>query len=133
MTLKTQKILASRILDVGNEKIWFDPLRLEDISQAITRVDILELVKDRAIRIRPSVIGSKVEKRKRKNRGSTKKTVSTRKRDYMNKIRKMRRHLQELHSQGELTIERKDRIRKLAKAGQFRNLKHLKESMKTIK
>ena len=54
-------------------------------------------------------------------------------RDYMNKIRKMRKHIQELHSKGELTDEKKDRVRKLAKAGQFRNLKHLKESIKTLK
>lgn len=133
MTLRTQKSLASRILGVGNEKLWFDPLRLEDISQAITRVDIIELVKDRAIRIRPSVTKTKVEKRKRRGAGSIKKTVSTRKRDYINKIRKIRRHLQDLHNKGEITDERKDRIRKLAKAGQFRNLKHLKESIKTIK
>ena len=121
------------MLGVGTGKIWFDPLRLEDISQEITRTDITELIKDRAIRVRPSVNSTKNEKRKRKGSGSRKMTVSTRKRDYMNKIRKMRRHLEDLSFKGEITRERKDKIRKLAKAGQFRNLKHLKEILRTIK
>jgi len=133
MKFATQKSLASRLLQVGKGKLWFDPLRLEEISQAITRTDILDLVKDRAIRIRPPVTPVGSEKRTRKGVGRTRMTVSNRKRDYINKIRKMRKHLQGLHDKGELTLERKDRIRKLAKAGQFRNLKHLKESMKTIK
>ena len=111
MGFKTQKNLASRLLGVGNEKIWFDPLRLDDISQAITRVDILELVKDRAIRVRPSVSKTKVEKRARRGSGSRRMTVSTRKRDYMNKIRKMRRHLEEMQSRGEITREKKIKVR----------------------
>jgi large subunit ribosomal protein L19e len=133
MKFKTQTSLASRMLGVGAGKIKFDPLRLEDVSQAITRADIAELIKDRAIRVKPTPNRTKVVIRKRKGVGRTRFTVSNRKRDYINKIRKMRRHLQELHDKGDLALERKNRIRRLAKAGQFRNLKHMKESMKTLK
>ena len=94
MEFKNQKRLVSRILNVGLKRIWFDPLRLEDIKQAITRSDIHDLVKERAIRIKAEK-RKKADntKRKRRNSGSVRVKVANRKSRYVNRIRKIREEL----------------------------------------
>ena len=52
MNLKNKKELASRMLGIGKERIIFVEEREEDIKNAITRQDIKELVKEKAILIK---------------------------------------------------------------------------------
>ena len=128
-----QKKLASRMLNAGIGKIWFDPLRAEDIKQAITRADISDLIKDKAIRVKAGKKKTVHVKRKRKRKaGSRKMIVKNRKERYVNQIRKMRRYLHEISQKGEVSEDIKWKLRGLAKAGQFRSLKHLKEHIKTL-
>ena len=49
MNLKNQKRLSSRILKTGLSRVRFDPARLDDIKEALTKADIRSLVKDSAI------------------------------------------------------------------------------------
>ena len=130
MELKIQKKLASKVLNVGLNKIWFDPLRLEDVEQAITRADILDLIKDKAIRIKAGIRREVKKNRGKRKAGSRKMIVKNRKRKYINRIRKMRGHISEVHKKGEISEELKWKVRGLAKAGQFRSLRHLKEYLK---
>ena len=132
MKLTAQKRMAADILGVGRNKVSFDPLRLEEIKQAITKVDITDLIKDRAIRAKPGRKKMKKEK-KRKNTGSIKLTISNRKRKYINKIRKIRRYVVEQSEKGELSKQLGDEIRKYAKAGQFKSLRNVKEYIKLKK
>jgi len=37
MDLSLQKKLASKILDVGKERIWIDPNKIQDASKALSR------------------------------------------------------------------------------------------------
>jgi large subunit ribosomal protein L19e len=55
MSLRIQKQLAAKVLDIGKGRVWLDPDRFEDISAAITRDDIRALVHDGAIKARPQV------------------------------------------------------------------------------
>ncbi len=133
MKFTSKKRLAARMLEVGVERVWFDPLRLDDIQQAITRRDIEDLVKDRAIRVKNEKPQAKNVYRKRKKSGSKRISVKARKRKYIGKIRKIRRHLAEIHEKGEISLEEKKKMRAWAKAGTFRSTRHLKETLKTIK
>ena len=71
--LKTQKRLAAEILGVGIHRVKFMPDRLDEIKEAITRKDIEELIKDKAIVKKPVKgykrrAGRKRQERKRKGR-----------------------------------------------------------------
>ena len=39
-TLRTKKVMAAKVLGVGINKVWFDPQRLTEIKEAITKQDI---------------------------------------------------------------------------------------------
>ena len=67
-TFALQRRLASDILSVGRNKIWFDPLRLNDIQQALTRSDIDELIKENAILSKQKSHKKTRHKRKYSNR-----------------------------------------------------------------
>jgi len=42
--LSAQKRLAADVMDVGKNRVWFDPDAQGDIAEAITRDEIRELV-----------------------------------------------------------------------------------------
>ena len=42
--LSAQKRLAADVLDVGKDRVWFDPEAQSEIAEAITREDIRDLV-----------------------------------------------------------------------------------------
>ena len=50
MDLSLQKRLASEILDVGKDRIWIDPNKIQDVSKALSRSDILDLIDKGIIR-----------------------------------------------------------------------------------
>jgi len=132
--LKTQKRLAAEMFNVGINRVWLDPTRLTDISQAITKADIAQLIKEGVIKAK-SVKGKKKRAghAERKVRiGKTRKKVRKKKERYVNLIRKLRRYLEELKQKGIITANEKGYIRRLAKAGQFKSRRHLKEYIKKI-
>jgi len=130
MILTGQRRLASEILGVGENKVWMDKHKLEDIKKAITRYDIKELIKEGTIKAR---IKKKVEKKeeikkkKRRGTGSWRKKVRLRKRKYIFKIRKLRKYIEEIYAQKVISqIERK-KLRVMARVGRLKSLRHLKE------
>ena len=42
--LKTQRRIASDVLNVGESRVWLDPSKFKDIKEAITRADIEGLI-----------------------------------------------------------------------------------------
>jgi len=127
--MRSQKRMASEILNVGVNKVWFDPLRAAEIKQAITKQDIRDLIKDKAIRARPGKKKIANERRERRGVGRKKMTVRNRKRKYINLIRKIRTYVREQSLPKESVFE----IRKLAKAGSFKSLRNVKEHIKLNK
>lgn len=133
--LKTQRRLAAELLNVGENKVVFDALRLEDISKAITRADIIDLIKDRAIRKKAGIRPINKNKKKGMRRmgvGSSKLRVKNRKAKYMAKIRKLRRYIAELRSKKVIAMEDFKELRKLSKSGQFKTRRHLKEYVANV-
>ena len=49
MNLKPQRRMAAEILKCGKNRVYFDPYLVEDISLAITREDIRNLIKQGVI------------------------------------------------------------------------------------
>ncbi len=128
-TLKSQRRMASEVLRVGKNKVWLDPLRLKDIQEALTRADIEELIKDNAIRAKPSESG---KKRRSKKTVYAKRKVNTRKREYIQRIRKLRKYIKNLKDSKMIGGEKYYALRKEAKSGQFKNLRHLKEHIRHL-
>ncbi len=128
MNLDKKKTLAVRTLNVGRERIVFNKERLEEVKEAITRQDIRDLVKDKAI-IVEEVTGSKTKpKRKTRRRaGSIKQTVNTRKRDYMTLTRKLRKYIFELRKHGTITSEQYWKLRKEIRAKNFKSKAQMKD------
>jgi large subunit ribosomal protein L19e len=112
--LSAQKRLAADVLDVGENKLWFDPERQGDIAEAITREDIRELVDEGVIRAEGQQGNSRGRARERQEKRSYghQKGAGTRKGkagarqdekdEWESKIRAQRAHLRELRDEGDL-------------------------------
>lgn len=133
-TLQSQKRIAAAVLNIGINKVRFDPERLSEIKEAITTQDIAQLVKDGAITKKP-MIGNKrrsgkyrdARKKKGRRRGTGKRKiiVGVRKKDYMDKIRGIRAFLLNQKSLGKISTKNYQKARKLAKAGKIKNKREL--------
>lgn len=137
MQLTTQKRIAADIMKVGINRVWFDPSRLEEIKEAITKADIRSLVHDKAIQARHETGNSRFRIRKNKlqkgkgrrtGHGSRKGKRTSRlpgKREWMNRIRLQRKILKELRDKEMITRAAYRAARMKAKGGYFRSRRHL--------
>lgn len=134
MDLKKQKQLAARTLDVGVNRIWIDPQRVEEVEGAITRADIRNLIDAGAIKKKKkgsSQGRARAKKRqkgkgRRKGYGRRKGAKKARGGDkWVESIRALRKKLKELKESGRISQSAyKDAYNK-AGGGFFRNVKHL--------
>ncbi|MFC7231195.1 50S ribosomal protein L19e [Saliphagus sp. GCM10025308] len=135
--LSSQKRLAADVLDVGQNRVWFDPEAQGDIASAITREEIRELIDDGTIRAKDARGNSRGRARKRnekrsyghkkgpgKRRGK-KGARQNQKEEWTNKIRAQRRKLRELRDQGEITPTQYRRLYRKAAGGEFRSVRYL--------
>jgi large subunit ribosomal protein L19e len=135
--LSNQRRMAASLLKCGENRVWIDPNRIEDVAYAVTRDDIRNLIKTGSIRANQKRGSSKGRirfanaqraKGKRKGQGSRKGGKYARfprKRRWIATIRPLRAQLHELREQN--LIERKD-YRKYylhAKGGMFKSRGHL--------
>ena len=47
--LRSQRRLAAQILKVGQNRVWIDPERMDDVEGAITRDEIRKLIHEKVI------------------------------------------------------------------------------------
>jgi large subunit ribosomal protein L19e len=135
--LSTQKRLAADVLDVGKNRVWFDPGRQGDIAEAITRDDIRDLVEEGAIRSSEARGNSKGRARERKKKrayGHRKGAGSRRgkaggrqdpKDDWQERIRAQRERLRALRDSGEITAEQYRQMYAKATGGEFRSVERM--------
>jgi large subunit ribosomal protein L19e len=143
MDLKNQRRMAAQILKCGENRVWMDPNRLEDIEDSITRADVRTLIASGTIaaaqkkgisRGRARHVAAQKKKGRRKGQGSRKGTSNARKPTkarWMQTIRPIRRRLAELRDEGKLPsgVYRKYYLK--AKGGMFRSVSHLESHLKT--
>ena len=130
MNLEKKKELASRVLKVGKGRIYFVESNLNEIKEAITRQDILDLHQAGAIQIKPVSGRKKVVKRKHRRRtGKVKKKINTKKQEYVIITRKLRTYLKHLLKTNGIDLERYRDTRKQIRARKFKSKRNLKESL----
>lgn len=138
MKLKIQKRLAGQILKRSPNKIRFDPERLEEVKEAITKVDVRSLINDNAIRAKPvkgvsRVRARKIQRQKSKGKrrgvGSRKGKFRARlpkKEEWMNRIRLQREFLRTLKDKKIIDSLTYRMLYKKSGGGFFRSKRHIK-------
>ena len=137
MNVRSQRKLAARLLKVGQNRIWIDPSRLDDVAMAIRREDIQRLIHEGAIRSLPIKGVSRArakelhDKRRqglRRGHGSRKgkqtAKVSSKER-WMLKIRAIRRHLKILRARRIIKPRDYRQLYRLAKGGVFSSVRRV--------
>jgi large subunit ribosomal protein L19e len=111
--LSAQKRLAADVLDVGKNRVWFDPDEQGEIADAITREDVRELVDEGIIQAEEAGGNSRGRARERqqkrsyghqKGHGSRKGKAGGRqnsKDEWVSRIRAQRKRLKELRDEEE--------------------------------
>ncbi|SFR93899.1 LSU ribosomal protein L19E [Halomicrobium zhouii] len=129
--LSAQKRLASEVLDVGKNRVWFDPERQEDLADAITREDVREMIDEGAIQAKEAQGNSRGRARERKAKqayghqqgaGSRKGKAGARqdpKEDWSSRIRAQRETLRELRDEGDLSSSQYRELYDKAGGGEF--------------
>jgi len=130
--------MAASLLKCGENRIWMDPDRIEEIAKAVVKRDIRVLIKGGAIKnrqVRGISSGRKKHMRKQKEKGrrrghgsrkGAKYARLPRKERWIKTIRPIRAYLRQLRD--DKIIDRKT-YRKYylkAKGGEFRSKHHLK-------
>jgi large subunit ribosomal protein L19e len=143
MKLTTQRRLASELLKCGIHRIWIDPDRISELEEAITKKDIRNLIKNRAIKKLPARGISKARKKikllkkrkgKRKGIGSRKSSSYARlskKQQWAQRIRVQRKVLRNLRNLGKITKQIYRKYYLLAKGGMFKSKAHLESQLKS--
>ncbi|MBX7076306.1 MAG: 50S ribosomal protein L19e [Methanobacteriaceae archaeon] len=138
MNLTTQKRLAASILKVGVNRVWIDPEEIEEVSRAITRDSVRQLIDQGIIKAKPekgisSYRSKKIKeqkaKGKRKGRGSikgAKKARNPKKKAWMTTIRALRGELKDMRDAEEIDPTTYRKLYKMAKGGAFRSKSYMK-------
>ncbi len=130
MTLRTQRRVAAEILGVGENRVWIDPERIEDVEVAITREEIRKLIKEGAIRVKPergtSRARARARLRKKRRRGpgsrkGAKGAIMSKKERWMIRIRALRRRLRLLRDRRMITKATYRMLYMKAKGGVFKS------------
>ncbi|MDL5362532.1 50S ribosomal protein L19e [Halalkalicoccus sp. NIPERK01] len=135
--LKAQKRLAADVLDVGKNRVWFDPEAQGEIADAITREEIRDLVDQGIIQSKEARGNSRGRARDRqkkrayghrKGAGKRKGKAGARqdeKDEWKNQIRAQRRKLRELRDEGELDSTQYRELYNKARGGEFRSVRYM--------
>ena len=138
MKLKTQHRMAASLYDVGKKRVWIDPTKLSEVKEAITKKDIIGLIKQGVIKILPergisSYRINKYRLQKRKGRrsgiGSRKGAFGARlnkKKTWIIKIRNQKTFLKELRDKSLISRKNYRILYKKAKGGFFRSVRHVR-------
>lgn len=138
MKLGVQKRLAACVFCCSEKRVRFDPERLDDIKESITKADIKSLIKDKAIycvpekgvsRFRARKIKLQKQKGNRRGAGSRKGKRTARlpdKIDWMNRIRSQRALLKRLKYGEVIDNSVYKEMYKKSQAGFFRSKRHIK-------
>lgn len=137
MNVSTQRKLAARILKVGENRIWIDPERLDDVALAIRRDDVRRLIHEGAIRKMPvqgisrgraKEVHEKQKRGLRSGPGSRKgkRTAGfSGKERWMLRIRAIRRHLKTLRARRIIKPRDYRRLYRLSKGGVFPTIRRV--------
>lgn len=140
--LSSQRRLAAEILKIGQNRVWIDPERVDDVEAAITREEIKKLIHEHVItslpekgvsRSRAKVIREKKRTGRRKGPGSRTgagHAQITKKELWMSKIRSLRKKLRELKGTRVITESTYRKVYRIAGSGKFESVSDLERYLK---
>jgi large subunit ribosomal protein L19e len=140
--LSGQRRLAAQILKVGQNRVWIDPERMDDVEGAITREEVKKLIHEKVIaslpekgvsRARAKTIQGKKRKGRRKGPGSHGGSGYARiskKEAWMSKIRSLRKRLRELKASRVITETTYTQLYRMAGSGRFGSVADLERYLK---
>lgn len=140
--LSSQRRLAAQILKVGQNRVWIDPERMDDVEGAITREEVKKLIHEKVIaslpekgisRGRAKVIREKKRKGRRKGPGShggSGFAKISRKEVWMSKIRSLRKKLRELKASRIIAETTYTQLYRMAGSGRFESVADLERYLK---
>lgn len=144
VNIKKKRELVARILGVGSNRVRFEPDRLEDVGDSITRENIRSLVNSGAIwtvQRKGTSRGRSIDKKSvwkihGKGPGSKKgkRTARVGKKEvYVVRVRSMRYHLKVLKERKDINNDVYWNLYKKVNGGQVRSLAHLRDLVKEAK
>ncbi|MGD0644525.1 MAG: 50S ribosomal protein L19e [Candidatus Bathyarchaeia archaeon] len=140
--LSSQRRLASQILKIGQNRVWIDPERMDDVEGAITREEVRKLIHEKVIVTLPEKGVSRsrakiIREKKRKGRRSGPGSITgagyakvTQKEAWMIKIRSLRRKLRELKASRIITESTYSQYYRMAGSGRFESIAELERNLK---
>ncbi|MDO9097036.1 MAG: 50S ribosomal protein L19e [Candidatus Methanoperedens sp.] len=143
--LANQRRLAAEVMDIGVHRVWLDPEAFKDISSALTREDIRELIEEGKVGKKEIKGISRGRARKvdearayghRKGHGSRSGAKGARrpkKEQWMKKIRALRSQLREMRENKTIEVSTYRKLYRKAKGGEYRSRAHLKAQIEQLK
>lgn len=138
MDLHVQRRLAAAVLKCSPSRVYFDPERLDEIKEVITKQDLRSLVGDGAIvklhaqgvsRVRANMRKEQRKKGRQQGKGSRKGGAETHKEgkhDWMDRVRVQRAFIKQLTNNDTITKETANDVFRKSKGGFFRSKRHVK-------
>jgi large subunit ribosomal protein L19e len=140
--LSSQRRLAAEILKVGQNRVWIDPERMDDVEGAITREEVKKLIHEKVIvslpekgvsRSRAKTVRRKKGVGRRKGPGSRTGSACakiSKKEAWMSKIRSLRKKLRELKANRVITESTYRKMYGVAGSGKFESVADLERYLK---
>ena len=140
--LSSQRRLAAQILKVGQNRVWIDPERMDDVESAITREEVKKLIHEKVIislpekgvsRSRAKEVRGKKRVGRRKGSGSRTGSAHakiSKKEAWMSKIRSLRKKLRELKASRVITESTYRKVYMIAGSGKFESVADLERYLK---
>lgn len=141
--LKSQRRLASKILKIGQNRVWIDPEKTDDAEAAITREEIRKLIHENVIKMLPEkgvsrsrarVLHAKKKKGRRSGIGSTTGAAHakvSKKEAWMLRIRALRKRLRKVRASKTITEGNYRKLYKMASSGRFESVGDLERYLKS--
>jgi large subunit ribosomal protein L19e len=140
--LRSQRRLAAQILKVGQNRVWINPERMDDVEAAITRDEVRKLIHEKVIvslpeagvsRSRAKMVREKKRMGRRKGAGSrtgSSHAKISKKEAWMNKIRSLRKRLRELKTARIITESTYRKVYAIAGSGRFESVAELERYLR---
>ena len=140
--LSSQRRLAAQILKVGQNRVWINPERIDDVEGAITREEVRKLIHEKVIvslpeagvsRSRAKLVQEKKRMGRRKGAGSrtgSARAKISKKEAWMSKIRSLRKRLRELKASRIITESTYRKVYAVAGSGKFESIAELERYLK---
>ena len=144
VNIRKKRELIARMLGVGANRVRFEPDKLDDVADSITRENLRALIKNRSIwTVKPKGTSraraeAKLAIRRKHGTGAGskkgKKSARTGKKTlHVIKVRSMRYHLKVLKDRNDINRETYWLLYKKVSGGQVRSLAHLRDLIKQSK